>query len=265
MRHASPSPTTAHPTAPTPGCLGCHDCHAKQFLGTACAWPARRCAHKAEARQRPYTAWRRRVATAALTLGLCLGVWQVGHAGYIHAKAWLAQVLIAQAWADTLAGATQARPWGWADTWPVARLSAPKLNETVYVLAGSDNRTIAFGPGHVFGTPLPGETGNSVIGAHRDTHFAFLQWLDDGDEIEVQTARGTASRYRIVRRTVVDKGDVHVMRQPEHGGRQLTLITCWPFDALTAGGPLRYVVTAEAVDGAPRVAATAPTATGQTL
>ncbi len=27
---------------------------------------------------------------------------------------------------------------------------------------------------------------------------------------------------------------------------QLILVTCYPFDAITAGGPLRYVVTAEA-------------------
>ena len=32
----------------------------------------------------------------------------------------------------------------------------------------------------------------------------------------------------------------------------LTLVTCWPFDAINPGGPLRYVVVAEA-DGVPRV------------
>ena len=34
----------------------------------------------------------------------------------------------------------------------------------------------------------------------------------------------------------------------QHGGEaRLTLITCYPFDALRAGGPLRYVVTAKAI------------------
>ncbi len=29
------------------------------------------------------------------------------------------------------------------------------------------------------------------------------------------------------------------------GVTRLTLVTCWPFDALRAGGPERYVVIAE--------------------
>ena len=29
----------------------------------------------------------------------------------------------------------------------------------------------------------------------------------------------------------------------------MTLITCYPFDALEAGGPLRYVVFADAIKG----------------
>ena len=29
--------------------------------------------------------------------------------------------------------------------------------------------------------------------------------------------------------------------------QRLTLVTCYPFDALRAGGPLRYVVTATAL------------------
>jgi len=39
----------------------------------------------------------------------------------------------------------------------------------------------------------------------------------------------------------------------------LTLVTCYPFDALWPGTPLRYVVRAEE-DGAPRTAAPSPRA-----
>ena len=66
------------------------------------------------------------------------------------------------------------------------------------VLAGASGRTLAFGPGHVDGTPLPGEHGNAVVSGHRDTHFAFLRDLRCGDVLEVQTAaaalRATSSR-----------------------------------------------------------------------
>ena len=219
----------------------------QDFLGVECAWPA--AAGFAATRMRPVrqiAPWRR-LALAAAALALLGGLWQVGQAGYIHAKAWLAQGLIEQAWRDTRAGAVAVRPWPWADTWPVARLTAPARGIERYVLAGANGRTIAFGPGHMFGTALPGEAGNSVIGAHRDTHFAFLQWLEAGEEIEVETARGARLRYRVIDARIVDKTDLSVLAAPP-AGRRLTLVTCYPFDALRAGGPLRYVVTAEASD-----------------
>ena len=225
---------------------GCLNCRSSEFLGVECAWPALRCVASAEIRMRPYTVWRRRVLMAVTALILLFGTWQVGQAAYIHAKAQLAQLLIEQAWKKTLAGDNQVRPWSWADTWPVARLSVPARDIELYVLAGSSDRTIAFGPGHVFGTPLPGESGNSVIGAHRDTHFAFLQWLEDGEEIEVQDARGVDLRYRVAYSKVVDKTDVSVMSARTDGDR-LTLVTCYPFNALTSGGRLRYVVVAQPV------------------
>ncbi len=34
---------------------------------------------------------------------------------------------------------------------------------------------------------------------------------------------------------------------PETAERRLTLVTCYPFDAIVPGGPLRYLVFAEAV------------------
>ncbi len=213
------------------------------MLGVECAWPgAAGAAAQAPARGVPRS---RRALLVAAALALAAGLWQIGHAGYIHAKAWLAEVLIEDAWRDTLSGATEVRPWPWADTWPVARLTAPARGIERYVLAGANGRTIAFGPGHMFGTPLPGEAGNSVIGAHRDTHFAFLQWLEQGEEIVVETARGANLRYRVADVRIVDKHDLSVIA-PAPDGARLTLVTCYPFDTLRAGGPLRYVVTAVA-------------------
>jgi len=180
----------------------------------------------------------------AIAFGVSL--WQLGQGGYIQAKAWLAQVLIKQAWAHTLEGTAQARPWPWADTWLVARITVPGRDIERYVLAGANGRAIAFGPGHVFGTPLPGETGNSVIGAHRDTHFAFLRELQPGEILVVEKSVGTTRRYRVTGAEIVDKSETRVLAQ-RLGESRLTLITCYPFDALRAGGPLRYVVTAKAI------------------
>ena len=100
-----------------------------------------------------------------------LGVWQVGEAGYMHAKALLAQHLLEESWADTVSTGKPVKPWPWADTAPVARLRVPSLDQDMIVLAGGSGRTMAFAPGHVDGTPLPGEAGLSVIGVQRDAQI----------------------------------------------------------------------------------------------
>ena len=176
---------------------------------------------------------------------LGLVCWQWGSAGWIHAKALLAQYLIADAWAQTLSRPELPRkPWPWADTWPVARLQVPGRDVDLYVLAGAQGNSLAFGPGHMHGTALPGQ-GFSVIGGHRDTHFQFLQNLANGDELLLQTPDKTLLRYRVHQTEVVDS-----RLQPLHIPAELPgllLVTCYPFDALTANGPLRYLVWAEEI------------------
>lgn len=199
--------------------------------GAECAWPKRQ---EQKLAARPWTY----LALAVLLIGAL----QFGRGAWIQAKAWLAQELIAHAWSRTLKGEHHVKPWPWADTWPVARLSAPALGIERYVLAGADGSAMAFGPGHVSGTPVPGETGNSVIGGHRDTHLAFLRHLKPGDALEIERADGRRVAYLVRDANVLDRRDVWVAKQ--EGPDRLTLVTCFPFDALRAGGPQRYVVFA---------------------
>jgi sortase A len=184
---------------------------------------------------------------ASLTAGALLlaatSVVYLGKGAYIYAKAELAQLLIERAWKRALAGEAAPRPWPWADTWPVARLEAPAHGVSLFVLSGSSGRTLAFGPGHEQGTPVPGARGNSVIGGHRDTHLGFLEKIIVGDSIHVQRADGVRVQYRVTQLDVLDKRDTWVARND--AGTRLTLITCWPFNALRAGGDERYVVIAE--------------------
>jgi len=182
---------------------------------------------------------------AALVAGTALfgfGLWQAATGLYIHAKAILAQELLEQAWQRTLGGRAQAKPWPWADTWPVARLTARGLDGWVYVLADASGRSLAFGPGHVAGTAAPGTAGNSVIAGHRDTHFRFLQVLAADDRVTLETADGAARAYRIVDKRIVDTRRAQGVQASDQP--MLTLVTCYPFDAIDPGGPLRYVVTA---------------------
>lgn len=175
---------------------------------------------------------------------LIAGGWQAGRGAWLQAKAWLAHGLIAQAWSRTLQGEAAAKPWSWADTWPVAKLSVPRLGVDRYVLAGADGQSMAFGPGHVRGTARPGGPGNSVMGGHRDTHLAFLKRVRVGDAMVVERADGARVSYRVVAADVLDRRDTWVAQQ--EGPTRLTLVTCYPFDALGGDGPLRYVVVAVA-------------------
>ncbi len=178
---------------------------------------------------------------AALVLALA-GVALAGRAAWIPAKAGLAQVLLHHAWERARAGEARPAPWPWADTWPVARLSAPARGRTVYVLAGASGRTLAFGPAHVSGTARPGAVGNCALAGHRDTHFAFLKELEPGELLVLETADGDVHRYRVATARVVHESETWVL-DPEPA-RVLTLVTCHPFDAVIPGGAMRYVVRA---------------------
>ena len=178
-----------------------------------------------------------------------------GGAGYIHAKAWLAEALLDRAWEQRLngAGLADTRPWPWADTAPLARLQVPRLDIDRIVLAGASGRTLAFGAAHLDGTAEPGDRGNSVITGHRDTHFAFVRHLRSGDALRLQAVDGEWQTYRITGSEVFDARTARL--DPATDRTILTLVTCYPFDAVVPNGPLRYAVFAERVAPA---AATAP-------
>ncbi len=154
---------------------------------------------------------RRLAAGFALALA-AIGLWQLGSGAWLQGKAWLAQLLIARAWAEAGDAGAAPPPWPWADTRPVARLLVPELGIDQIVLAGASGRTLAFGPGHLDGTA---------------------------------TQIGHADRARSVPAAA--------------GTPRLLLSTCYPFDAILPGGPLRFVVLAEAIGEGP-AAVTPPAA-----
>lgn len=136
-------------------------------------------------------------------------------------------------------------PWPWADTWPVARLRSEARNIDLIVLAGGSGRTLAFGPGHLSASAMPGETGNTVIAGHRDTHFRFLRTVEKGETLSIESAGGRKHVYEVLGTDIVDarKGGLVL----DTDAAMLTLVTCYPFEARAAGGPLRYIVTARKI------------------
>lgn len=163
--------------------------------------------------------------------------------GWIHAKAMLAQYLIAESWAEQRLGRARAKPWPWADTWPVARLQVPELGIDQFVLAGANGRVLAFGPGHINGTAMPASGGNTVISGHRDTHFRWLKNLKNGSHITLTMPDGRQVSYVVKNRQVISMQDTWALE--ERGIHLLRLLTCYPFGAVMPGGSRRYLVTAE--------------------
>jgi sortase A len=189
------------------------------------------------------SAGRRAAALPACLLAAGLAFF--GKGAWIYGKAALAQELLGRAWSRTVSGESHVKPWPWADTWPVARLEIPRASAAFIVLAGASGRTLAFGPGHLDGTAPPGTPGNCVLSGHRDTQFEALRGLVRGDAVVVETPDGKRHTYRVAELAVVDRCDTRLLEPTP--GESLTLVTCYPFDAVVPGGPLRYVVRAVAV------------------
>lgn len=184
----------------------------------------------------------RRGASCLVACLLCLGFWNLGSGAYIPAKAWVAQELLQVAWARAAGGADRPAPWPWADTYPVARMLSPTRAVDLIVLAGGSGRTLAFGPGHLSASALPGEIGNTIIAGHRDTHFGFLKDVEKGERFHLEAANGTGHVYEVIGTAIVDSRKGNLVLDTE--AAMLTLVTCYPFDARAPGSPLRYIVTA---------------------
>jgi sortase A len=182
---------------------------------------------------------------AALALGFCLaGLIGLGQGVWIPLKAGLAQVLLERAFARTVSGGVPVKPWAWADTHPVARVSVPRLRESAVVLSGASGEALAFGPGHLRGTAEAGRPGVAVFAAHRDTHFRFLGAVQPGDVVVVTGTDGTSVSFRAGPGRVArwNASGIHGRGGPP----RLALVTCWPLDAQTSG-PWRYIVEAEMI------------------
>ena len=104
-------------------------------------------------------------------------------------------------------------------------------------------QAMAFGPTLLPNSARLDEPGTSVIAAHRDTHFRFLEDAHPADAILVEGLDGVTRRYRITGTRIVrwDRFAVSVDRSTH----RLALATCYPFGS-RVHGPWRYIVYAAA-------------------
>ena len=185
---------------------------------------------------------------ARLAIWVLLLVGSVGlvQANYLQLKALVAQHLIAQSWhtMQQSTDASGAKPWWWADFSPIARLSWQ--SHEVFVLSSTSGQALAFGPGHLPASSRPGTQGRVIIAGHNDSHFAFLEQLQSGDELSLENAHGTQKDYKITSIDIVDSSRNKLLNS---GQDELLLVTCYPFRSLLPDTPLRLVVSARAIEG----------------
>jgi sortase A len=124
----------------------------------------------------------------------------------------------------------------------LAELEIPRLNATLYLVEGASENALRLGVGHLQGTPMPGEEGNSVIAGHRDTHFRVLRDIKVGDELILERASRRLP-YKVVDTHIVDPHNLEPLSPATE--RTLTLITCYPFYYI-GPAPKRFIVKAVA-------------------
>lgn len=206
--------------------------------------------------------WANRIAVLIIIIGSLSCIEPI----YIFSKAILAQQFLNNAWKTTLENKGKAtKPWQWADTFPVAKLSLlgsnnmqqlsaqPELKQlhnkntlaSWIILSGMTGRTMAFGPGWLQDSAKPNHIGNTVISAHNDSHFNILAQVNIGDTLTLEDSEGLTITYRINEMKIVDQSSNNAYQFSEK--KMITLITCYPFEISKAPKTKRLVVTALAI------------------
>ena len=139
--------------------------------------------------------------------------------------------------------ATSAAPSSLATGAPVGSLEIVRVGLSGVVVEGDEDAVLDRAIGHLPDTPLPWQTGNSALAAHRDALFRPLRDVRLGDILRLKTPYGTFD-YRVRETLIVKPTDVWVIDPTPTA--TLTLISCFPFDYI-GHAPERFIVRADRI------------------
>ena len=162
----------------------------------------------------------------------------------IEVKAKVAQVLLDYTWNKSLKENKPYKPWSSFDGSPILKLEIPRYNISQIVLEGTSGQALAFGPALHKESFLPSENKITAISSHRDSHGEYIKNLEIGDILKLQDLDNNWHTYKIEEFLIINVKETITINKTN----RFLLITCYPFDALLSGTPLRYIVSAINID-----------------
>lgn len=193
---------------------------------------------------KPHRSTRARLLRAAYYVFLASGIFALVYCGYVVAAAYSYQA-VQESRLESVDPGEKPRPM--IEGSAIGELKIPRLGLNDVFVQGDSPKILRYAIGHISETPLPGEPGNIVLSAHRDSFFRPLRNIRQGDTIEIQTP-GTELAYQVDWTEVVSPSDVAVL-QPSSGDT-LTLVTCFPFYYI-GPAPKRFIVRAHRIGPLP--------------
>ncbi len=191
-----------------------------------------------------FTPWRTKILRGACHLLYAFGILALGYAGIVFADSHIYQDVEVQKFESTTASSV---PHVLAQGDVMGEIQVPRLGINAIVIQGDSAADLRRAVGHLSSSALPGEWGNVALAGHRDTFFRPLRDIRVGDEIKFKTSQHIFE-YRVESIEVVGPGNVRVLKATT--GRDLTLLTCFPFHYV-GPAPKRFVVRAREIDASP--------------
>ena len=187
------------------------------------------------------SATRRNLLRGTCYFFLAVGVAALGYVGFVSADSKAYQAVEKEKFAQAV-GIQQ--PHVLLEGEVIGEIQVPRLGLDAMVMQGDSASNLQRAVGHISSSALPGEGGNVALAGHRDTFFRPLREIRTGDEIRFRVAGGTFE-YRVESIEIVGPRDTKVLEPSS--GRDLTLITCFPF-SFVGRAPGRFVVRAREVE-----------------
>ena len=183
----------------------------------------------------------RRAASLALII---IGIALLGYVGSQYWGMYRSQRNLEAEWQRQATGMNAPGQVSLSRDQMLTRVVIPKIKMDAIVVEGASRKDLSEGPGHMKETAMPGESGNAVITAHRDTFFRHIYELTKGDQIQIRR-NGRVYTYEVTGQRIVQPDDVSVLKQTTDP--RLTLITCYPTYYI-GPAPKRLVVFSKLVD-----------------